>query len=112
MLTVNGAYQPVVRVAANTWQRWRVLYSGIKGFFVLSVYDADTNAPTQACEMQLYAKDGVYVQALPRRVGGLFLGAASRAEVRRRPRTLSLSSNSPLPPRGSALLALHLSILL
>ena len=30
VLTVNGAYQPIVRVQSDTWQRWRILYSGIK----------------------------------------------------------------------------------
>lgn len=44
----------------GVWQRWRMLYSGIKGFFVLSIWDAQTNLPAPlACEMMLYAKVGV-----------------------------------------------------
>ena len=48
---------------------------------MLTVFDADTNLPAPQCEIQLYAKDGVYLQQLPRRVGGIFLAAANRAEV-------------------------------
>ena len=33
---------------------------------MLTVFDADTNLPAPQCAIQLYAKDGVYLQQLPR----------------------------------------------
>ncbi|KAF8065748.1 hypothetical protein HT031_002808 [Scenedesmus sp. PABB004] len=61
VLMVNGGYQP--------------------GFMVFSFYDAATNKTTNACELQLYAKDGVYLMSLPRRVDAMFFAAANRAEL-------------------------------
>ncbi|KAI8477153.1 MAG: hypothetical protein J3K34DRAFT_455469 [Monoraphidium minutum] len=81
VLLVNGGYMPIVKMQAGVWQRQRILYSGIKGFMVIAFFDAATNLPTKACEMQLYAKDGVYLMNLPRKIDGIFLAASNRAEV-------------------------------
>ncbi|KAF8065746.1 yipf1 [Scenedesmus sp. PABB004] len=81
VLMVNGGYQPVHNMPEGVWQRWRMLFSGIKGFMVFSFYDAATNKTTNACELQLYAKDGVYLMSLPRRVDAMFFASANRAEL-------------------------------
>lgn len=60
-LLVNGGWQPVISMASGTWQRWRLLYSGMQGTIALQIIDPKTNAAAAQCEMMLIAKDGVYL---------------------------------------------------
>jgi FtsP/CotA-like multicopper oxidase with cupredoxin domain len=78
---MNGGLEPVITLKGDKWQRWRILYAGIKGFFVLRIVDENTGQPAPQCELQLYAKDGVYLMNLPRPVTAMLLASASRAEV-------------------------------
>ena len=43
--------------------------------------DEASGAASDACELLLLAKDGVYLLDLPRPVGHIFLGPANRAEL-------------------------------
>eukprot|EP00811_Abedinium_folium_P026620 NODE_3943_length_1958_cov_4.578919.p2 GENE.NODE_3943_length_1958_cov_4.578919~~NODE_3943_length_1958_cov_4.578919.p2 ORF type:complete len:300 (+),score=81.21 NODE_3943_length_1958_cov_4.578919:72-971(+) len=57
---VNGLYRPVVTIAPGEWQRWRLIYAGYsdtKVVFALS-----------DCEVQLLAKDGIYISDYPREI--------------------------------------------
>lgn len=87
---INGQYLPKVNMTAGVWQRWRMVMAG-----------ANTNLRLElpGCELQLLAKDGIFVSPMPRNLhtgnstlrfpppGGntgpatIFLSPANRAEV-------------------------------
>ena len=54
--------QPEIDLPANTWARLRFLFSASKGWIVLSIMEENTStgelALSNACELQLLAKDG------------------------------------------------------
>jgi glucokinase len=56
--------------------RWRFLNSAAKGFTVVKIVDAALNRTATDCELMLLAKDGVYLQQIPRRIQGMLLSAA------------------------------------
>lgn len=78
---LNGGYQPVISLPSNTWARWRILNSASKGFTVVKIVDSATNKTASDCDLMLLAKDGVYLMQTPRRIDGMLLSAANRAEV-------------------------------
>ena len=59
----------------------RLAHTGYKRFMDLQIFDPDTGAVTPNCEMQLLAKDGIYLLQIPRAIDHIFLTAAGRAEV-------------------------------
>ena len=68
VLLVNGQSAPTVTVNPGTWYRWRIAYASIEDGVTLSFA-----AGTTSCELQLLAKDGIYLEvrcpaghALPR----------------------------------------------
>lgn len=71
----------MIPVTSGKWQRWRLAHTGYKRFMVLQIIDPVSNAPTDACEIHLLAKDGIYLLNIPRRTGFIFLSAGNRAEV-------------------------------
>eukprot|EP00882_Tetradesmus_deserticola_P009431 GHRQ01009955.1.p1 GENE.GHRQ01009955.1~~GHRQ01009955.1.p1 ORF type:complete len:324 (+),score=113.19 GHRQ01009955.1:482-1453(+) len=57
ILLVSGAYKPVLTMAEGVWYRWRMLYSGAKGWSTFRFLDASMQN-SQRCEWLLMAKDG------------------------------------------------------
>ena len=66
---VNGQLSPTIRVAANRWYRWRMLYASVDGFLLPQL---------PGCETWLIAKDGIYLKA-PRQIDHAYLGPGNRA---------------------------------
>jgi len=61
MWLVNGLTEPVLTLKPGEWQRWRIL----------APYIAKIGGPVEvdlpdSCEMQLLAKDGIYIRDYPR----------------------------------------------
>lgn len=83
ILLVNGGYQPRMTLLSDTWTRWRMLFSGAKGWFTVQILDADTMQPAPQCEMQLTNKDGIYLMDMPRKVPSLILPSGVCACLRR-----------------------------
>jgi FtsP/CotA-like multicopper oxidase with cupredoxin domain len=71
---VNGARNPLLSLVAGQWERWRIVFSSLEYgmFFTLD---------SASCEMQLLAKDGMYLPEAPRKVTRLPLYPAARADV-------------------------------
>ena len=67
---------PVVQ--SGTFYRWRMLWTGFKRFVTLAIVDPATGQPATECELQLLAKDGVYLGQIPRTVAGVFLPPGGR----------------------------------
>lgn len=57
LLLVNGGYQPRIAMASNTWVRWRMLFSGSKGWSTFQILTHDLKKAPE-CELQLLSKDG------------------------------------------------------
>lgn len=81
LMLVNGAWQPVIPVTSGVAQRWRLANTGYKRFADLQIVDEDTKQLTSACELQLVAKDGLYLMQIPRKVDHIFLAPGNRAEL-------------------------------
>lgn len=77
---VNGQMSqasPTVTLTAGTWYRFRILLVSLGELLRLQPVSTDGGA----CEMQLLAKDGVYLEVTPRAVAQLEMGPGNRADV-------------------------------
>ncbi|KAL1520688.1 hypothetical protein AB1Y20_022257 [Prymnesium parvum] len=70
-ILLNGLYQPKMSMAANRWYRWRVALSGISTVFEVSL---------TGCELQLLAKDSLYLPVAPRPIVAGYVGPGNRAD--------------------------------
>lgn len=69
---VNGQLLPTIRLVANRWYRWRILYAAVDGGLLPSL---------PGCEVGLIAKDGIYLHdELPRDITTGYLGPGNRAD--------------------------------
>ena len=75
---VNGLSNPVVPMVAGKWYRWRVCFVSIATFGEVKF---TTATGTATCEMQLLAKDGIYLRQAPRALTKFPLYSSSRADV-------------------------------
>ena len=73
---VNGQYQPTLQMRPGEWQRWRVVYAGW-------LYDPlqFRFRSNRECDMQLLAKDGVYIRDFPRQIDFAPIPAGGRADI-------------------------------
>lgn len=74
IMLVNGQTDPVVSMNANKWYRWRIAFTALESTAIFTLDD-------DSCEMQLLAKDGLYLQEAPRLVTSLPLYPAARCDV-------------------------------
>jgi len=70
---VNGQFQPDYAMTTNTWYRFRIIHAGFE--------DETTGLTITGCEMQLLAKDGIYISDFPRAVNSLPIPSGGRADV-------------------------------
>lgn len=87
-LLTNGQINPTIRVDVNEWVRLRVVFSGWVS------RSLDMNIP--GCDMQLLAKDGIYIRDFPRSITTAPVPPGGRVDVMVR---CSLPSRS-FPIRG------------
>lgn len=75
-MLVNGQYRPTLEITAGEWQRWRVVYAG---------WDRDPldleMITGGVCEMNLLAKDGIYINDYPRPLTFYPVSTAGRADI-------------------------------
>jgi len=74
-ILVNMQYVPQVTMKAGTWYRWRILLASVSARLVMAPEEG------KGCEVQLLAKDGIYLADAPRPVSDIFLAAGNRADV-------------------------------
>lgn len=80
-ILVNQGIRPIIRMKAGKYQRWRLLHSGPKFWWNLMIRDdATLEDVTDQCEFLLYAKDGVYLQEVPRKLNFLIMIPGGRSE--------------------------------
>jgi len=72
---VNGQHQPTVTMQPGEWQRWRIVYAN----WLRDPLDFSIDGG--ACEMQLLAKDGLYIQNFPRAITSAPIPSAGRADI-------------------------------
>jgi len=73
LLLVNMQYIPKISVEQGKWYRMRMVMSSIEGGLAWE-------AP-EGCELQLLAKDGIYLNDAPRSVKTMILAPGNRADV-------------------------------
>lgn len=74
--SVNGQYQPTLKVSTGEWVRFRMIYAGHNIPLKLAL--------SSGCQWLLIAKDGVYLEEYPRKLlnkSHVWLGPANRADV-------------------------------
>lgn len=71
--TTNGQSQPWLNIKEGQWHRLQVLNTSLMSWINI--------LPPEGCEFQLLAKDGIYLQELPRHVSHIILPGAGRADL-------------------------------
>lgn len=75
-ILVNGQYQPTLEITAGEWQRWRVVYAAWdRNPLDLSIQTGGN------CEVNLLAKDGIYINDYPRPLTFYPISTAGRADI-------------------------------
>lgn len=74
---VNGQYQPTHAMNEGQWYRFRMVYAAVERGARLEI-DGTNGAQ---CEMQLLAKDGVYLHEMPRKIESAAFFSGARADV-------------------------------
>jgi len=81
--TVNGKHCPTIDLVQGQWQRWRILYAGwldtSLGFQLRD--EGNESSISKHCEMQLLAKDGIYLEDFPRSVKELPVPPGGRTDI-------------------------------
>ena len=75
IILTNGQTSPTLTIAPGTWYRFRMAYAAVETEATFSFSDAGN------CEMQLLAKDGVYLHTAPREVTDLPLYPGARCDI-------------------------------
>lgn len=70
---INGEVLPSISMNSGQWLRFRMAFAGHGDSHAVSIQD-----PNGDCEMQVLAKDGIYLGEVPRLEPKLFFTAASR----------------------------------
>ena len=73
---VNGQYQPTLTIQPGEWRRWRIIWGSWLGDH-LNLHFEDSSG----CEMQLLAKDGIYIQDYPREISVATIPTGGRADI-------------------------------
>jgi len=66
-----------LRVQAGQYKRWRIINGSWKRYVELFIIHKNESL-AQQCEMQLVAKDGLYMLNIPRKVQHVVLPASGR----------------------------------
>jgi len=77
LFLVNGEIQPTKSITENTWYRFRMVFAAVEQSLELVLRSA-TGA---VCELQLLAKDGVYLPEIPRPITDVVMYPGARADV-------------------------------
>ena len=73
---VNGKLEPRSQVQSGVWYRMRFVYASMFASIRLAL-----NSDGATCQMQLLAKDGIYLKEAPRQVNRIWLASGNRADV-------------------------------
>ena len=76
LLLLNGEHLPQIAASPGQWQRWRVIFAGWR-----NVHRGALNLAINGCEMQLLAKDGMYISDFPRAIEMAPIPAGGRADI-------------------------------
>ena len=72
IVLVNGMTQPVMTIEANKWYRFRMVFAAV---------DAILTPWATTCTIRLLAKDGVYLETMPRTITNTYMGPGNRADI-------------------------------
>jgi len=72
---VNGQLGRTMTIGSHVWHRLRMIYAAVEQSLTVTVVGDAT------CELQLLAKDGIYLNEIPRAVNAVYLYPGSRADV-------------------------------
>lgn len=89
LLLVNGLYNPKMSIASGKWYRFRMIFASV-GMVVRAFPAVNANV---TCEMQLLAKDGIYLNEAPRTVEILYFASGNRVDIAFRCQCLGNSSS-------------------
>jgi hypothetical protein len=78
ILLTNGQTSPAFTVQPGKWYRFRFLYMAVNRIMTLT---AATVSGTANCELQLIAKDGIYLPVAPRLITTAYFAQGSRADI-------------------------------
>mmetsp|Transcript_12238 Transcript_12238/g.22646 ORF Transcript_12238/g.22646 Transcript_12238/m.22646 type:complete len:629 (+) Transcript_12238:46-1932(+) len=74
----NGQLGPQESLMSHTWYRFRMVYAAVEQSLNLQIVPLEGGA---TCTMQLLAKDGVYLETMPREISTVYLFPGARSDV-------------------------------
>ena len=97
MLLTNGQSSPSKTLLSGTWYRFRIVFTSDVSIATLSLEGA-----AAGCEMQLLAKDGIYLSEVPRPIPLAYLAPGGRADIAMRcSGTGRVDLNAEIAPAGT-----------
>ena len=81
LVFLNGGFQPLMTMTSGVWQRWLMNLASYKSSLLMQVVDQKTGNVTDACDIMLVSKDGVFVMEIPRSVSYMHVPSGGRAQV-------------------------------
>jgi len=79
LIYVNQVPVPFVELAAGKWSRFRMVFASVEQQLGLELAEISGEEAAE-CEMQLVAKDGIYLPKFPRQITYVHLFAGARAD--------------------------------
>merc|ERR1719440_988337 len=79
LFLVNGQSNPSTDITAKTWYRFRMGYASADQMMKLNISEGSVGSAS--CQLQLLAKDGVYLASIPRAINAVHLASGNRADV-------------------------------
>jgi len=74
---VNGMWRPQLELTTGHWYRFKMVFAAVE-MFVEAKMDSTSGL---VCELQLLAKDGIWLHVAPRKIESIYLASGSRADV-------------------------------
>eukprot|EP00928_Gymnodinium_smaydae_P098139 TRINITY_DN9053_c0_g1_i1.p1 TRINITY_DN9053_c0_g1~~TRINITY_DN9053_c0_g1_i1.p1 ORF type:complete len:716 (-),score=67.20 TRINITY_DN9053_c0_g1_i1:254-2401(-) len=79
-MLVNGQLIPKMTLRAGQWHRFRMIYASTELSCIISALELEPGNGFR-CDIELLAKDGVYLRTTPREIEKIYLASGNRADI-------------------------------
>jgi len=74
VVLINGQYKPTMKIQSGRWYRLRMIYAAVWSVTTARILDEN-------CELQLLAKDGIYLNEAPRPISAAYFASGNRVDL-------------------------------
>jgi FtsP/CotA-like multicopper oxidase with cupredoxin domain len=77
VVLINGQYKPSLAVQSGTWYRLRMVYGAVWSVTTARILSMHGGS----CEMQMLAKDGIWLNEIPREISAAYFASGNRVDI-------------------------------